>query len=384
MTVTRSKVLVLWLFLSLWLITPLGLAQTNVRTEIAIPDIPGYVTLKCDFHMHTVFSDGDVWPTVRVDEAWREGLDAIAITDHIEVLRHKEDIPPTNFNRSYELASSRAEQLNIILIQGAEITKSMPPGHINAIFITDANPLNSDAWRDAVKAAVEQKAFVFWNHPGWRQPNDLPIWYDEHSEILNKGWMHGMEVVNGLDYYPLAHQWCLEKKITMLGNSDIHKPMGLYVDATKGGHRPVTLVFARERSASGIYEALKKRRTAVYSGNTLIGEEAYVRPIVEQSVTIKTSELTIAGKSRAYLAIHNSSPIDFELTATGELAEISVPAKITLFGNRTVILELQGKSDGFIGTKELQLPYKIQNVLIAPEQGLTKAISVKINFLKGK
>ena len=44
------------------------------RVEINIPDIPGYRTLKCDFLMHTVFSDGDVWPTVRVQEAWAEGL----------------------------------------------------------------------------------------------------------------------------------------------------------------------------------------------------------------------------------------------------------------------------------------------------------------------
>ena len=30
------------------------------RKEIRIPDLNGYLTLKCDFHMHTVFSDGDV------------------------------------------------------------------------------------------------------------------------------------------------------------------------------------------------------------------------------------------------------------------------------------------------------------------------------------
>jgi hypothetical protein len=41
-----------------------GSAQN--RREINIPDILGYKTLKCDFHIHTVFSDGDVWPTVRV------------------------------------------------------------------------------------------------------------------------------------------------------------------------------------------------------------------------------------------------------------------------------------------------------------------------------
>jgi len=46
---------------------------TRARTPIHIPDVPGYVTLKCDFHIHTVFSDGLVWPSVRVEEAWREG-----------------------------------------------------------------------------------------------------------------------------------------------------------------------------------------------------------------------------------------------------------------------------------------------------------------------
>ena len=66
--------------------------------KINFPDILGYETLKCDFHMHTVFSDGQVWPTTRVDEAVREGLDAIAITDHIEYQPHKDDIP-TNHGR---------------------------------------------------------------------------------------------------------------------------------------------------------------------------------------------------------------------------------------------------------------------------------------------
>ena len=58
--------------------------QAQRRNEIQVPDLDGYTTLKCDFHMHTVFSDGLVWPTVRVDEAYREGLDAISLTEHSE------------------------------------------------------------------------------------------------------------------------------------------------------------------------------------------------------------------------------------------------------------------------------------------------------------
>ncbi|MBQ5635742.1 MAG: hypothetical protein IIV10_05470, partial [Alistipes sp.] len=44
------------------------------RRVISIPDIDGYVTLKGDFHMHTVFADATVSPQGRVREAWSEGL----------------------------------------------------------------------------------------------------------------------------------------------------------------------------------------------------------------------------------------------------------------------------------------------------------------------
>ena len=39
------------------------------RQIIQIPDVYGYQALKCDLHMHTIFSDGHVWPSVRVQEA---------------------------------------------------------------------------------------------------------------------------------------------------------------------------------------------------------------------------------------------------------------------------------------------------------------------------
>ena len=36
-------------------------AQAQRRNEIQVPNLNGYTTLKCDFHMHSVFSDGLVW-----------------------------------------------------------------------------------------------------------------------------------------------------------------------------------------------------------------------------------------------------------------------------------------------------------------------------------
>jgi len=41
--------------------------------DIHFPDVKGYQTLVLDLHTHSVFSDGHVWPTIRVAEAERDG-----------------------------------------------------------------------------------------------------------------------------------------------------------------------------------------------------------------------------------------------------------------------------------------------------------------------
>jgi hypothetical protein len=47
---------------------------------------------------------------VRVEEAWRDGLDVIATTDHLEYLPHKLDVS-TNYDRSYEIARAAAQPI---------------------------------------------------------------------------------------------------------------------------------------------------------------------------------------------------------------------------------------------------------------------------------
>ena len=44
-------------------------ALAYTTNKIVIPNVDGYLTLKGDFHIHTVFSDGKVWPETRVREA---------------------------------------------------------------------------------------------------------------------------------------------------------------------------------------------------------------------------------------------------------------------------------------------------------------------------
>lgn len=354
---------------------------TRARTPVNLPDVPGYVTLKCDFHIHTVFSDGNVWPTVRSEEAWREGLDAIAITDHIEYQPHKADVS-TNHNRSYEIARGTGRDLDVIVIKGSEITRKMPPGHMNAIFLTNSMPLATDKWEDAAAVARAQGAFIFWNHPGWdaQITNGLVLWYPEHTTLLERDQLHGIEVVNGRDYYPEAHRWAIEKKLAMLSNSDIHAPLNLAYHVHAGDHRPLTLVFARERSAAAIKEALFARRTVVYSGEKLVGDEQFLKPIFERSIRFNKTSVTLKGKDREYLQVSNSSDVAYELERADELEEMQTPKTLTLPAGKTVLFEVRGKSTTGDESKRLTLNYRVKNLLVGPDQPLTVALPLEVKF----
>ena len=95
-----------------------------------MPDIPGFKTLHCDFHLHTVFSDGEVWPTIRVLEALAENLDCIAITDHLKFgKKSKQAEVEGSRNRSFEIAAEAANGTDIIVIQGAELTQKVAAFH---------------------------------------------------------------------------------------------------------------------------------------------------------------------------------------------------------------------------------------------------------------
>ncbi len=81
-------------------------AAQDKKDSIRLPDIPGYQTLKCDFHMHTVFSDGHVWPSFRVNEAERDGLDVISLTEHIDFEGYPDEVK-RNYNKALKLPGKR-------------------------------------------------------------------------------------------------------------------------------------------------------------------------------------------------------------------------------------------------------------------------------------
>lgn len=284
------------------------------RRELSLPTLNGYQTLACDFHIHTVFSDGIVWPTQRVEEAWVEGLDAIAITEHIENNPSKKYVGGDK-NASFEIAAPYAKELGIMLIQAGEITRSMPPGHLNALFVEDVNKLDVSDPFSAIDAAKQQDAFIIWNHPGWKaQQPDTCLFMDYHENLLQKKMMHAIEVFNECEWYPVALDWCLEKNLAPIANSDIHGVAEYYYDYTKY-MRPMTLVFVKEKNPSALKEALMAGRTVAFFANKLAGKAEYLDELFHSSVDVRPTAFEKDGKRR-FLITNNS---DVPYTLTGDI-----------------------------------------------------------------
>lgn len=297
------------IFTLLVVLSSIGIASATTPNKIVIPDIEGYKTLKGDFHIHTVFSDASVWPTTRVQEAIWEGLDVIAITDHVDSRLQKQtknglfDAEKCDRNRSFKIAKSAAGK-QLLVIHGGEISRGMPPGHWNCLFISDGNKIctaaeqfDDDEFKAAqagLKEAHAQGGFTMWNHPNWEKqaPNET-VWWKEHEKLYKAGYMQGIEVYNKFcGYSPEAHKWALERNITMFANSDCHTPFFYMIDYLNGQHRPVTLVFAKERTEEAVRDALEHGRTAAYAEEMVYGREDMLRPLFEACVKVENVKFT--------------------------------------------------------------------------------------------
>lgn len=332
---------------------------------IAFPDVPGYHTIKADLHIHTVFSDGSVWPTIRVEEALRDGLDAVAMTDHLEVQPHAEDIPHPDRNRSFEIAREAAAGHDLIVINGSEITRRMPPGHANAVFVEDANRLLNEDAMAVFREAERQGAFTFWNHPMWtaQKPDGIPSLTPMHRTLIAEGLLDGIEVVNQHTYSEEALRIALEHDLTILGTSDIHGLIDWDYHVHEGGHRPITMAFASERTAEALRDALQAGRTAVWYDNTLIGREAHVTPLLEASLQIEGATYQ-PDTAVLEVRIRNRSDARFVLQRRHDMAHHTRTGLVTIEPHATTTLQVKpGERVG-----RLTLAFEVLNAVTAPDE----------------
>lgn len=343
--------------------------SSKKRDNIIIPDVGGYHTLKCDFHMHTMFSDGLVWPTVRVQEAWQEGLDVMAITDHIEYQPHSKDVN-VNHNRPWELAKDMAAENNIIFIKGTEITRATPPGHFNALFIGDASGYveereDNSKDKEAISKAVEQDAFIFWNHPGWKvsQIEGSYEWVDFVDELYKERSVHGIEVFNGFGFHKKALDWCVDHNLTVMGTTDVHNVIGYDYNLGEIVHRTMTLVFAKERTEESVREALEAGRTVAWASKYIAGKEEHVENLFNACVEV--SPAFHSKNDRRYFEVTNNSDLYFEMN----LKEGDGTAGIVLFPRSKQVITA--------GADQQNLTYEVGNAFIRSDKNLIVDIPLK-------
>jgi hypothetical protein len=346
-----------------------SLLGAQTRDPLPVPDIPGFRTLKCDFHMHTVYSDGEVWPSVRVQEAWKDGLDAIAITDHDDYHPHSPDVSD-DISRPYTMARIVGRQMGILVVPAAEITKGNL--HCNALFVTDPNAFKGLDLATALKKAHDQQAFVWWNHPGWKDPI---AWFPPIAAAHADGLIQGIELVNGRTVYKEAFPWIAEKKLTILANSDVHRLISIDYAPRE---RPVTLVFTTSASLDGIREALDARRTAAWVNGEVWGGEAQLKGLWEGAVTLESPTLEYFPRIRlAGLQFRNRSAIPFRMKVKTAPAWLRVRAR-DIPEEKTVGFFVDAAKDAPAGFQSVAIEFEVTNLHVEPGRNLTVKVPVTV------
>ena len=314
--------------------------QPAHRTEIILPQVKGYNIYKGDFHVHTIYSDGEVTPRERVREAWYDGLDIIAITDHLELRSYekfmlKAHAPYNKDGKPYEYIRGGAgnktdhttpiycdldatydearsyverEEIPVMVVRGTEIWRNPAVvGEYNAFFLKDITDVAKPDIIESLKEAKKQGAIIIHNHPGWRRKTM------DKSEIQQKIYaeklVDGIEVVNGSTLYPKMVDRCVDEELTIFANTDCHRTSAQYFP--RGGEifRTMTFILAKECTEKAIKDALLKRRTIGYAANHLIGEEKWLAEFLNASVECKVIAVNDKKGHRAFqLTNHCSVP----------------------------------------------------------------------------
>jgi 3',5'-nucleoside bisphosphate phosphatase len=345
----------------------------------------GRSVLAVDLHTHSVFSDGMVWPDIRVEEAKRDGLFAMAVSEHLEYQPKAADIPDKDRNRSFQIASEAAkvgpnatgvDKQPLLVINGSEITKNtIQPGHMNAVFLTDANKvmpkagLNpADAAREQLKEANAQGGFTFWNHPYWERqtPNGIATLDPVHAEYIKSGLLHGIEVANGADMSDEAFKIALDNNLTILGTSDIHGLIDWDYDLAHGAHRTSTLVLTAAETSDGVKAALKAGHTVAIYNDNLIGEKENVEAVVRGTLKIEVDK-PMPNTTVVPVSVINSSPVDYVLENSGSEGAYDEGHVFTVKAGSTFTLLIKNVPDA----SKLSLTFKALNTYIAPREHLS-------------
>ena len=318
--------------------------KSQTRKNLVLPALDGLNCYTADLHVHTFYSDGEVSPAERVLEAWSEGLDIIAITDHIETRRQersmlkflkgyspdKKGFEPINtrcsrgvpadergivsdLNLSVKLAVKATKKYpEVTIIKGAEISREpVNIGHYCALFTKDNNTIYSTDDAQTIRNARAQGALITHNHPGWERTST--DYTEFEKKIYAEGLIDGIEVANGAWFYPKVVQRAIDKKLYMVSATDIHN-----TSASRYGDKPffrnMTLIFAKDKSEKSLRKALLSQKTLSYCGGNIIGEKSMLEKFFKASVL---ATYVCQNKKNHTIRLTNNTSFDYTVVYDG-------------------------------------------------------------------
>ena len=218
---------------------------------------------------------------------------------------------------------------------------------------------------EAVAEANQQGAFVFWNHPmGSAQAKDgVARLSSMHKKFIADGHLHGIEIVNEDTYSEEAFKIALENDLALIGTSDVHNLIEWDYLTQKGEHRPVTLIFAKERTKNSLKEALFQRRTAIWFKEILIGKEENILPLLNSIIDIESAGYA-KGTQILKVVLKNNSSALIQLKNLSAYTFVDSTNLVNLPGNSEVIIRVKTIKE----LNKLELEFQVLNALTAPDK----------------
>jgi hypothetical protein len=234
-------------------------------------------------------------------------------------------------------------------------------------FVMKDKPTHEELMAPFIEAK-KQDAFVVFNHPG-NMPgwviHDTAIFTDFHKELFEKGILKGIEVVNSGIYNVRAHRLAMKYNLTMLCNTDEHFDMYPRYQKT---HRPMTLVFAKEKTVEGIKEALIARRTALYFDDYLVARQPEAESFFKAAVQVTTERALKKGEPLLKVKLFNNCDIPFKVAASGNFVMDNYPlGQVTLAPHKETVLVLRAM---WQYPEEVILKMDVTNILVSPDESL--------------
>lgn len=294
------------------------------------PPAGPYQVLRCDFHTHTVISDGRLTARERVEESKRLGYDVIAITDHGSTL-------------AYRSAKAAGDELGVLVLRGLESGVQGKEHYVILGVDGTYRPRDSHRWseaeggqtvfyREEMDQVRRHGGLIIWAHPhvGLREPT---LWgiqegiirgVELKNDVVGEGW--NTTKSHGTDWYPDAFQWALEHDLAVLACTDAH--------GARRSDPAVTLVLASGRTERDVMDAIRDRRTIAWFDGMLWGRRDTLEQLAGAMVQGKLSGGSLMLKNLGPVAlrgvVEGRDGPSFELPAYGEVSLPAASGRVTV------------------------------------------------------